>query len=135
LFVLGEGADGFGPKTIAAAQKLWNESHPFTPMTDEWLDEHLHLVERMPHLLHPLDVTAIAAVHKKWNPDLVFFDTLGTALAGEDLNSGQTGTASGDAMTKLAQTLKADCFYIHHKNKTGGEPAGTQYFLNNPNSV
>ena len=117
LYIVGEGADGFGPKTIAAAQRDWNIHHPDDQMTDDWLDDHLILVEHAPLLsiaalgvLADGEVGALISVHRDSKPNLVFLDTLGSALAGEDISSTAFGTAVGRIMNEFARALRADVF-------------------------
>ena len=55
---------GTNKRFIAAMQKDWNDSHPNDPMTDEWLDEHLHIVEHAPHLMTAMERPPFSAAVK-----------------------------------------------------------------------
>ena len=117
-----EGADGFGPLTLQAALKDWSESHPADPISLDWLDKHLHLVENAPQIMDGADLDALAEEHRSWVPNLVFIDTLGSAAAGQNLSAIEAGTAIGRNMRAFCRDLKADCWLVHHlgKNETLG---------------
>lgn len=130
LYVLGEGAGGFAPLTLAAALQSWNEDHADDPLTWDWLDEHVHLVETMPQILSTPDMTEFVEAHRDWSPDLVFLDTLGSAAAGENLSAIEIGTAIGRAARTLATELAADVMLLHHEGKNE-KAMGSQYIVGN----
>jgi hypothetical protein len=136
LYIVGEGADGFGPKTVQAAVKDWNDNHPDERITGDWLDAHLRLVGAAPHLMDPKDVAALVLEHRNWNPNLVFLDTLGSAIAGEDINAPSVGTQVGRMAQQMATALRADCWLVHHTGKDASKgQMGSQYFSNDPTMI
>ena len=136
LYIVGEGAHGFGPKTLQAAVKDWNDTHPVDPMTDDWLRAHLHLIPKAPMLLSADEVDALIFAHKEWNPDLVFIDTLGSSVPGEKISEPNVGTAIGARTRYLAAAFRADTFLVHHTGKDASRGAmGSQYFVNDPDMV
>lgn len=79
LYVAGEGVDGFGRDRVwahAAANKL----------TDEWIDEHIAIVEDMPILTDQDDMKDFFAKAPR-RPDIVVIDTLATGTPGVDENA------------------------------------------------
>jgi hypothetical protein len=131
VYVLCEGADGFGPLTLQAAVKDWNASHPVDQITTEWLDAHLLLIETPPKLTDAADMVALAEACREFAPDLVVIDTVGAAAAGQNLSAIEVGTMIGLNFRAFVRDLKTNGILIHHEGKDGERgPTGSQYFQN-----
>lgn len=131
LYVLGEGLGGFGPLTLKALLESWNMDHPDNPISVDWLDAHLQIVERMPALLDDAQMIEFVECVKSWQPDIVWLDTLGNAAAGANLSAIEIGTKVGQQARYLAEGLHADLWLMHHRGKDGERATGSQYIAGN----
>jgi hypothetical protein len=131
LYVVCEGADGFGPLTLQAAIKDWNEHHNGDEITDEWLDAHVVLEEVTPRLDNPASLQGLAAKYRNWAPGIVVIDTLGAAAAGLNLSAVEVGTAIGFNFRAFVRDLKTNGWLIHHEGKNAENGAlGSIYIAN-----
>jgi hypothetical protein len=132
LYIVSEGADGFGPLTLQAAVKDWNEHHA-DQISPDWLDAHLQLIEVAPQIMAAGDLKAVKELCEAagFAPDLVFFDTLGASAAGQNLNAIEVGTMIGSNLRAFCRDIKADCWLVHHlgKDEKAG-PTGSRYLMN-----
>jgi hypothetical protein len=136
LYVLGEGADGYGPLTLQAALKSWNELHPDNQITYEWLATHVQLVENAPRLVNNEELRVFCDIVRPYDPQLVFIDTLGAAAAGQNISLPEVGTLIGANMRTVCHELRADCWVIHHEGKDADRGAmGSQYYYNDTDTV
>lgn len=131
LYIVAEGADGFGPMTLQAAVKDWNDRNPGDPITPDWLDAHFHLVGQAVQIMDGADCEALIASCADWHPDLLVIDTLGAAAAGQNLSAIEVGTGIGAGMRRLVRALKCDGWLVHHlgKDEDAG-PTGSMYLQN-----
>jgi hypothetical protein len=131
LYVVCEGADGFGPLTLQAAVKDWNEHHKGDGITEDWLDAHLVLEEVTPRLDDPASLQGLAAKYRDWAPGIVVIDTLGAASAGLNLSAVEVGTAIGFNFRSFVRDLKTNGWLIHHEGKNAENGAlGSIYIAN-----
>jgi len=136
LYIAAEGVGFLGPKTLLGAVVDWNNAHPDDPITEEWINDHFHLIAVAPKLLSKLDLTTLKEEQADWEPNLVYIDTLGASAAGENLSDIAVGTGIGQSLRQFCQKQEAgpyvsDVFVVHHLGKDKEKGAtGSQYFMN-----
>jgi hypothetical protein len=135
LYIVAEGAGGFGTMTLNAAIVDWNRHHESDQITEDWLNEHLHLIEDAPQITSN-DFDVLLEEQSKWKPNLVFIDTLGASAAGQQLSDTAVGTKIGNKLRNFCKRLACDLYVIHHFGKDEAKgPTGSQYFVNDPDQA